>query len=297
MCIPRWIAAVAILVITVLAVAACSGGGGTSAGHRGTATMAWVGASPNFIFPLAPATNTNGYNENLTEPLWPPLVYDGDGGKTAVNPQESLYSSITYSNGDKKVTIDLKQWKWSDGHPVTSRDFTFVYNLLKANVPELDGYYVPGLFPDDVAKRGHAQRPHGRTEPHPLLQPGLLHRRRAGQRPDPAAARLGQDLLERPGRERRRDHSRSQGGVRLPAEGGWPDEHVHHQPDVEGGRRAVEAGVFRQQRRLGLRPQPGVLRPRQAHPVPDEQRAVHHRHRRAQRAAVRQQPRPWAPSR
>ena len=43
----RWTAAVAILVITVLAVAACSGGGGTSAGHGrtgGTATMAWVGA-------------------------------------------------------------------------------------------------------------------------------------------------------------------------------------------------------------------------------------------------------------
>ena len=150
MCIPRWTAAVAILVITVLTVAACSGGGGTSAGHRGTATMAWVGASPDFIFPLAPATNTNGYNENLTEPLWPPLVYDGDGGKTAVNPQESLYSSITYSNGDKKVTIDLKHWNWSDGNPVTSRDFMFVYNLLKANVPNW-WLYVPGLFPAGVA--------------------------------------------------------------------------------------------------------------------------------------------------
>jgi hypothetical protein len=37
-------------------------------------------------------------------------VYDGDGGKAAVNPQQSLVSSITYSNGDKKVTIDLKHW-------------------------------------------------------------------------------------------------------------------------------------------------------------------------------------------
>ena len=149
----RWTAAVAILVITVLAVAACSGGGGTSAGHGrtgGTATMAWVGASPNFIFPLAPATNTNGYNENLTTPLWPELVYDGDGGKAAVNPQQSLVSSITYSNGDKKVTIDLKHWNWSDGKPVTSRDFTFVDNLLKANVPNW-WLYVPGLFPDGVA--------------------------------------------------------------------------------------------------------------------------------------------------
>jgi len=151
--IPRWTAAVAILVITVLAVAACSGGGGTSAGHgktSGTATVAWAGASPNFIFPLAPATNTNGYNENLTTPLWPELVYDGDGGKAAVNPQESLFSSITYSEGDQRVTIDLKHWNWSDGKPITSRDFTFVYNLLKANVPNW-WLYVPGLFPAGVS--------------------------------------------------------------------------------------------------------------------------------------------------
>ena len=52
--------------------------------------MAWLAATPDFIFPLPPATNTDGYNQNLTEPLWPPLAYDGDGGASAVNPQESL---------------------------------------------------------------------------------------------------------------------------------------------------------------------------------------------------------------
>jgi peptide/nickel transport system substrate-binding protein len=154
--VPRRIIAVVTPLILALVVAACtsgSGGSGSAKGpvkRGGTATMAWVGASPNFIFPLAPATNTNGYNQNLTEPLWPPLVYAGDGGQTAVNPQESLFSSITFSNGDKKVTIDLKHWNWSDGKPVTSRDFTFVYNLLKATVPNW-WLYVPGLFPDGVA--------------------------------------------------------------------------------------------------------------------------------------------------
>jgi peptide/nickel transport system substrate-binding protein len=153
---PRRIIAVVTPLILALAVAACSGGSGGSGsakGHitrGGTATMAWVGASPNFIFPLAPATNTNGYNQNLTDPLWPPLVYAGNGGQTAVNPQESLFSSIIYGNGDKTVTIDLKHWNWSDGKPITSRDFTFVYNLLKATVPNW-WLYVPGLFPDGVA--------------------------------------------------------------------------------------------------------------------------------------------------
>ena len=134
--IPRWTAAVAILVITVLAVAACSGGGGTSAGHgktSGTVTVAWVGASPNFIFPLAPATNTNGYNENLTIGEWPYLVNIGVGANSEVNQQESLYSSLTWSDNDSVITIVLKPWEWSDGTPITARDFTFVYNLLKAN--------------------------------------------------------------------------------------------------------------------------------------------------------------------
>jgi peptide/nickel transport system substrate-binding protein len=82
--------------------------------------------------------------------MWPYIVYSGDGGKSVIDTRASLYSSITYSNDDKTVTIDLKHWNWSDGVPITSRDFTFVYNLLKANVPNWF-LYVPGLFPTDVA--------------------------------------------------------------------------------------------------------------------------------------------------
>jgi peptide/nickel transport system substrate-binding protein len=144
-----------------LVVAACTGGsnsgtiGGGSAvtghpKHGGTVTVGWENATPNLIFPLPPATNTDGYNLNLTEQMWPLLVYSGDGGKSVIDKQASLYSSIAYSNGDKTITITLKDWDWSDGVPITSRDFTFVYNLLRANVPNWN-QYVPGLFPTDVA--------------------------------------------------------------------------------------------------------------------------------------------------
>jgi len=139
-----------------LAAAACSSSGtsgGSSTGkpqQGGTVTQAWIAATPNFIFPYAPATNTDGYNQNLTEPMWPPLAYDGDGGQSAVNPQESLYSSLTFSNGNKTVTMVLKSWKWSDGAPITSRDFTFLYNLLKANYQNWN-LFIPGTFPVDVA--------------------------------------------------------------------------------------------------------------------------------------------------
>ncbi len=158
--ITRLVTASAALALAATA-AACGGGsapkvgnGGTAApaGHiqnGGTVTIAEVGASPNFIFPLAPATNSDGYNVNLTMGMWPSLVYAGDGAQSIVNPQESLFSSIAYTNGDKRITIDLKHWNWSDGKPITSRDFTFVYNMLKASNHNWNDYEA-GLFPDDV---------------------------------------------------------------------------------------------------------------------------------------------------
>jgi peptide/nickel transport system substrate-binding protein len=149
-------AAWAAALIPILAAAACSGAGsGSSAStaskpeQGGSVTIAWVAATPNFIFPFAPAANSDGYNQNLTDPLWAPLSYDGDGAQPAVNPQESLYSSLTFTNGNKTVTMVLKDWKWSDGVPITSRDFTFTYNLLKANYQNWSNY-VPGQFPTDV---------------------------------------------------------------------------------------------------------------------------------------------------
>jgi peptide/nickel transport system substrate-binding protein len=117
----------------------------------GTVTVAAVAATPDFVFPLVPATNENGWNVNLSQPLWPFLVYAGDGANSQVNKDKSLFTSLDYTNGDKRLTIHLKHWNWSDGKPITSRDFTFVYNLLKAN-PTNWAAHLPGLFPDDVSK-------------------------------------------------------------------------------------------------------------------------------------------------
>jgi len=163
----RQLAVTAVTLTLAMCAAACSGsstgGGAIGNGNSnssaakgpvvrgGTVTIAEPsGASPNFIFPLTPATNTDGFNVNLAQPMWPYLVYSGDGANSVPNPAESLYSSVTYGNGDKQVTIDLKHWNWSDGQPITSRDFTFVYNLMKADTSNWSGY-IPGLFPDNVA--------------------------------------------------------------------------------------------------------------------------------------------------
>jgi peptide/nickel transport system substrate-binding protein len=126
-------AATAVLALFAL-VAACSGasskiGSGTKVTGNlvrgGTVTVAEIGQTPNFIFPYPPSTNSNGYNGNLTLGLWAHLAYPGDGGKSIVNRKESLFSSLTYSHGGSVITIVLKPWQWSDGAPITSRDFTF----------------------------------------------------------------------------------------------------------------------------------------------------------------------------
>ena len=151
-------AAVAAALTLAVAAAACSSSSGSSGGsgshaagtpkNGGAITIQWP-ATPNFIFPLMPATNTDGYNENMQMQMWPFLVYMGDGAQSVVNPRESLYSSLTYSNNDQTITVVLKPWKWSDGQPITSRDFLFTYNLLKSMGQNwID--YLPGLFPVDV---------------------------------------------------------------------------------------------------------------------------------------------------
>lgn len=160
--ITRRITVAAVILAAVTGLAACSGSvgngknlgsGSTVTGTKqqgGTATLAWPGGvAPNFVFPYPPATNTNGYNQNLSQYLWPFVAYTGDGGQSKINPAESLYSNVAFSNGDKTVTITLKSWKWSDGAPITSRDFTFMYNLIKVNKGNW-AYYVPGTFPDGV---------------------------------------------------------------------------------------------------------------------------------------------------
>src|SRR5215471_4586125 len=116
----------AVTLALAAATAACSGGGSNSQTapkgapqQGGTVRVAWTGATPNFIFPLPPATNTNGYNVNLTAPIWPYIVYNGDGAQATVNAKESLYSSLAFSPDGKAITITFKSWSWSDGAPIT----------------------------------------------------------------------------------------------------------------------------------------------------------------------------------
>ena len=182
-----------------------------------------------------------------------------------VNPQESLYSSLTWSDNDSVITIVLKPWKWSDGAPITARDFTFVYNLLKANYNDWEDY-DPGLFPADVTK---VATPNAHTV--------VIHLNRS-YNPSfytddvlsevPLLPQHAWDKTSLTGTVGNYDETTAgaDGGVELPAEAGLGHRHLRHQPDVAGGGRAVEAGAVPERRLLRLGAEQELLRPRQAAP-------------------------------
>ncbi len=82
--------------------------------------------------------------------MWPPLYTIGTASSpNVINSELSLASPPVYSDNDTTITMTLKNFKWSDGTPVTSRDITFFLNLMKAN-KTISARYTPGNMPDNV---------------------------------------------------------------------------------------------------------------------------------------------------
>jgi peptide/nickel transport system substrate-binding protein len=124
----------------------------TAIPSRNVATFAETpGEPPSYIAPLTPigyATTAN--TAQFSSLMWRPLVWPGTGETLGPNTTNSLYSSISYNAADTQVTITLKDWKWSDGAAVTSRDITFFLDLVEANASQWSGS-VPGQLPSNIA--------------------------------------------------------------------------------------------------------------------------------------------------
>jgi peptide/nickel transport system substrate-binding protein len=143
---------------TLLA-AACSSTATTSATPassgqvtKGTVSFALQpGFHPNYIMPIEPAAYNNVQNFNQYQFLmYRPLYWPGTNGTSATNYNLSLAYPAVFSDNDTVVTIRLKDYRWSDGTPVTSRDVSFFMNIVKATKLQY-GSYTPGLFPDDIS--------------------------------------------------------------------------------------------------------------------------------------------------
>ncbi|MHB1988212.1 MAG: ABC transporter substrate-binding protein [Acidimicrobiales bacterium] len=103
-----------------------------------------------YTFPLSTNVYSPGW-EQFAYQMYRPLYWFGGQGTGAplFNPSLSLADPPQYSADGRTVTIQMKHYKWSDGHPVTARDVQFFLDLVKAERLRWPTY-VPGYFPDDI---------------------------------------------------------------------------------------------------------------------------------------------------
>ncbi len=124
----------------------------------GTITFAAPpGTAPTWIMPLITAADNSVYTVlSFDYEMWRPLYWFVNGVEPKQTASMSLANLPVYTNGDKTVTITLKNnYKWSDGQPVTSKDVLFWWDVMKAAIKESPANwaaYTPGLgIPDDVS--------------------------------------------------------------------------------------------------------------------------------------------------
>ncbi|MEU5869721.1 ABC transporter substrate-binding protein [Nonomuraea sp. NPDC047529] len=171
---PRARLAVALAAAVAVLATACTGGGGAAkdaaAGYAsqpaqsgkpkdgGTVTVALTpGLSPNYIYPYPPAAaNGTVIARGL---MWRSLYRPSGEGDQVADAELSLAEPPDYSPDRKTVTIRMKDYKWSDGTPVTADDVVFSLTLLKAALAESPAnwsFYTPGQFPDGVTAKAAA---------------------------------------------------------------------------------------------------------------------------------------------
>jgi len=139
-------------VALALAAAACSSSSpsttGTTPVSGGTATWAEQPSdTPNYIFPFTSSEFISVSNlEDFGYMLYRPLYWFGTGSAPTLNSSLSLASYPTFSGN--QVTITLKNYKWSNGQPVTAQNVMFWLNMLSA-VGDVDWGAYTG-FPNTV---------------------------------------------------------------------------------------------------------------------------------------------------
>lgn len=124
--------------------------------HGGTITVGQIsGQTPTDIFPLIDGATCSTETFYFVSNQYIPLYYGPTGAKPQINESLSAAQPPKYSNGNKTVTITLKQGlRWSNGKPVTAQDVLFYFDLLKAAIKESPAnwcQYSPGNFPDNAA--------------------------------------------------------------------------------------------------------------------------------------------------
>ena len=128
---------------------------GTPSGTAGSITYGYLSANaPNWIMPIIPSANYSVYNSYVFGwQMSRPLYYYPQGTTITIDQALSPADPPVYSNGDKTMSITLKDWKWSNGQTLSSKDLLFTLDEIKAAVkasPANWSVYVPTFFPDTI---------------------------------------------------------------------------------------------------------------------------------------------------
>jgi peptide/nickel transport system substrate-binding protein len=127
-----------------------SSASGNTPVNGGTAVFAEPPSSPpDYILPfMAPPDVSNVNLFDFTYLMYRPLYWFGTGVQPTLNTSLSLASPPVFSG--RNVTINLKNYKWSNGTQVTAQDVMFWINMDLA-VPQDWFDYSPGAFPANVS--------------------------------------------------------------------------------------------------------------------------------------------------
>jgi len=146
------------VLVALGAVAGCGGAspqnaagtGGTGVQKGGTLIYALPPATNiTWYLPITNAGNASLYNAQLYTQLYPGVIYIDH--QYQIDYADSFAQNITYNQAGTVYTISLKKnWKWSDGHPVTADDVVWDYELIKAT----DAKDAPPPWPNYNAGAG-----------------------------------------------------------------------------------------------------------------------------------------------
>jgi peptide/nickel transport system substrate-binding protein len=128
---------------------------GTPSGKAASITYGYLSSNaPNWIFPITSAAANSVYNTYVFDwQMWRPLYYYPQGTTITVDQQLSPVDPPVWSNGDKTMSITVKDWKWSNGQTLSSKDLLFTMDEIAAAVkasPANWAPYVPGFFPSTI---------------------------------------------------------------------------------------------------------------------------------------------------
>ena len=150
----RMVLPVAGVVALALVAGGCTSSVSTASGKTpvkgGTAVFAEPPDSPpDYIFPFMDAAMSSNVNLfDFTYLMYRPLYWFGQGSQPVFNASLSLASAPAFSG--RNVTINLKNYKWSNGAQVTAQDVMFWINMDRA-VPQDWFDFSPGEFPSNVS--------------------------------------------------------------------------------------------------------------------------------------------------